>query len=43
MVLSALAAVTAYARVWNQLDAESLSVVLSDDICYATQCVFQKL
>ena len=36
-------AVTAYAKAWNRLDPASLTDLLSDDVCYASQWVFDEL
>ena len=43
MSLKELDATTAYAKAWNQLDPESLINLLSEDVCYASQWVFDEL
>ncbi|SDU21169.1 hypothetical protein SAMN05216296_2424 [Pseudomonas pohangensis] len=41
--LSELDAAKAYAKAWNQLDAESLVDLISDEACYASQWVLDEL
>ena len=43
MNLSEIDASIAYAKAWNQLDAESLTGLLSDNVCYASQWVYEEL